>query len=71
MKRMTKKEQMELLTKAQHKMTDRLTEYGDVTLLGLKEKCFYEYTRGYANALQDVIDLLHGNPVYINIMLGK
>lgn len=71
MKRMTKKEQMELLTKAQHKITDRLTEYGDVTLLGLKEKCFYEYNRGYASALEDVIALLHGNPVYIKIMSGK
>jgi hypothetical protein len=71
MKRMTKAEQMELLTKAQHKITNRLTEYGDVTLLGLKEKGFYEYNRGYANALEDVIALLHGNPVYIKIMSGK
>lgn len=69
--KLTKKEQMELLSKVHHKMTNRLTEYGDVTLLGLKEKGFYEYNRGYANALEDVIDLLHGNPVYINIMLGK
>ena len=71
MKRMTKKEQMELLTKAQHKMTDRLTEYGDVTLLGLKEKGFYEYNRGYTSALEDVINLLHGNPIYIKIMAGR
>jgi len=71
MKKVTKKEQMELLTKAHHRITNRLTEYGDVTLLGLKEKCFYEYNRGYASALEDVINLLHGNPVYINIILGK
>ena len=71
MKRMTKKEQMELLTKVQRRITDRLTEYGDVTLLGLKEKCFYEYNRGYVSALEDVIALLHGNPVYIKIMAGK
>jgi len=62
---------MELLSKVHHKMTDRLTEYGDVTLLGLTEKCFYEYNRGYVSALEDVIALLHGNPVYIKIMAGK
>jgi rRNA pseudouridine-1189 N-methylase Emg1 (Nep1/Mra1 family) len=69
--KMTKKEQMELLAMAQRRITDRLTEYGDVTLLGLKEKGFYEYNRGYASALEDVIALLHGNPVYIKILAGK
>lgn len=71
MKKLTKTEQMELLSKVHHRITNRLTEYGDVTLLGLKEKGFYEYNRGYASALADVIDLLHGNPVYIKIMSGK
>lgn len=69
--KMTKREQMELLTKAQRRITDRLAEYGDVTLLGLKEKGFYEYNRGYATALEDAIALLHGNPIYIKIMAGK
>ena len=69
--KLTKNEQMELLTKAQRRITDRLTEYGDVTLLGLKEKGFYEYNRGYVSALEDVIALLHGNTVYIKIMAGK
>ena len=69
--KLTKREQMELLTMAQRRITNRLTEYGDVALLGLKEKCFYEYNRGYVSALEDVIALLHGNPVYINIILGK